>query len=166
VNIAMLLDLVADTFGDRVALTESGESRTYDQLRGLARAAAGELSAAGAATLAYADVSSSAVPTALFGAAWAGASYAPLNFRLPADSLRQQVARLDRPAVVSSTALVAELTEPPATERAVWLERLGRDAGSRDAVGEYVADPEGLRSSCSPAARRAPRRPHSSATTI
>jgi acyl-CoA synthetase (AMP-forming)/AMP-acid ligase II len=143
VNIAMLLDLVADTFGDRVALTESGESRTYDQLRGLARAAAGELSAAGAATLAYADVSSSAVPTALFGAAWAGASYAPLNFRLPADSLRQQVARLDRPAVVSSTALVAELTEPPATERAVWLERLGRDAGSRDAVGEYVADPEG-----------------------
>ena len=53
------------------------------------------------------------------------------------------MARLDRPAVVSSTALVAELTEPPATERAVWLERLGRDAGSRDAVGEYVADPEG-----------------------
>jgi long-chain acyl-CoA synthetase len=71
VNIAMLLDLVADTFGDRVALTESGESRTYDQLRGLARAAAGELKAAGAATLAYADVSSSAVPAALFGAAWA-----------------------------------------------------------------------------------------------
>jgi hypothetical protein len=35
----MLLDLVADTFGDRVALTESGESRTYDQLRGLAQAA-------------------------------------------------------------------------------------------------------------------------------
>ena len=100
-NIAMLLDLVADTFGDRVALTEGGESRTYDQLRGMARAAAGELTAAGAATLAYADVSSSAVPTALFGAAWAGASYAPLNFRLPAESLRQQVARLDRPTVVA-----------------------------------------------------------------
>ena len=139
----MLLDLVADTFGDRVALTEGGQSLTYDQLRGLARAAAGELTVAGAATLAYADVSSSAVPTALFGAAWAGASYAPLNFRLPAESLRQQVARLDRPMVVSSTALVTELTDPPATDRDAWLARLGTDGGGQDPAGEYVAEPEG-----------------------
>ncbi len=139
----MLLDLVADSFGDRVALTEGGESRTYDELRGLARAAAGELVAVGASTLAYADVSSSAVPTALFGAAWAGASYAPLNFRLPAESLRQQVARLDRPTVVSSTALVAELTDPPATDRSAWLERLGGSGGDHEPAGEYVPEPEG-----------------------
>ncbi len=139
----MLLDLVADTFGDRVALTEDGTSRTYDELRGLARAAAAELNAAGAATLVYADVTSSAVPTALFGAAWAGASYAPLNFRLPAESLRQQVARLDRPTVVSSAALVAELTDPPATDRAVWLDRLSRGGGTHDPAGDYVPEPEG-----------------------
>jgi acyl-CoA synthetase (AMP-forming)/AMP-acid ligase II len=143
VNIAMLLDLVADTFGDRVALTESGESRTYDQLRGLARAAAGELKAAGAATLAYADVSSSAVPAALFGAAWAGASYAPLNFRLPAESLRQQVARLDSPLVVAQSALVAELTDPPATDRSAWLAGLGAAGGGGEPDGGYVPEPEG-----------------------
>ena len=67
----MLLDLVADTFGDRVALTEDGVSTTYDQLRALARAAGGELAASGAGTLAYADVSSAAVPAALFGASLA-----------------------------------------------------------------------------------------------
>src|SRR5580693_4850606 len=112
----MLLDLVADTLGDRDALTDGGESLSYEQLRHLARAAASELATAGSATLAYADVSSAAVPTALFGAAWAGASYAPLNFRLPADSLRSQVARLDRPSVVSSTELAPELTHPPAVD--------------------------------------------------
>ncbi len=73
----MLLDLVADTFGDRVALTEGGAHRTYDELRRLARVAAGELTATGAGTLAYADVSSAAVPTALFGAAWAGSVLRP-----------------------------------------------------------------------------------------
>ena len=36
----MLLDLVADTLGDRTALTDGGESFGYEQLRHLARAAA------------------------------------------------------------------------------------------------------------------------------
>jgi len=139
-NIAMLLDLVADTLGDRPALTEGGTTITYDQLRSMARAAAAELTDRGAGTLAYADVSSSAVPTALFGAAWAGASYAPLNFRLPPESLRSQVARLDRPTVVASAALVPELADPPATERSAWLERLGTGAGA--SVGEYEPEPE------------------------
>ncbi len=138
----MLLDLVADTLGDRVALTEGGEHRTYDELRLLARAAAGELTAAGAGTLAYADVSSAAVPTALFGAAWAGASYAPLNFRLPAESLRNQVGRLDHPAVVASTTLVPELSDPPATERSAWLDRLTSAADGERPAGEYEPEPE------------------------
>ena len=136
----MLLDLVADTVGDRPALTDGGESFSYDQLRQLARAAAGELVTTGAATLAYADVSSAAVPTALFGAAWAGASYAPLNFRLPAESLRSQVARLDRPSVVSSTELAGEFTDPPATDRATWLERMRSGEAGPD--GGYEPEPE------------------------
>ena len=139
----MLLDLVADTFGDRVALTEGGESCTYEQLRRLSRAAAAELTASGASTLAYADVSSSAVPAALFGAAWAGASYAPLNFRLPPESLRSQVARLERPLVVASEQLVTELTGPPATERTAWLARLRSTTGEGDPTNEYESEPSG-----------------------
>jgi acyl-CoA synthetase (AMP-forming)/AMP-acid ligase II len=139
-NIAMLLDLVADTFGSRAALTEDGTSTTYDELRSMARAAAAELTAAGTGTLAYADVYSAAVPIALFGAAWAGASYAPLNFRLPPESLRSQVARLDHPSVVASTALLLELSDAPVTERSVWLDRLrSTDDGP---AGEYEPEPE------------------------
>jgi acyl-CoA synthetase (AMP-forming)/AMP-acid ligase II len=137
----MLLDLVADTFGDRIALTEDGVSITYDQLRALARAAGGELAASGASTLAYADVSSAAVPTALFGAAWVGASYAPLNFRLPPEALRNQVARLDQPAVVASAALAPELPDPPPTERSAWLSGLS-SAGAAGSLSEYEPEPE------------------------
>ena len=108
----MLLDLIADSFGDRAALTDGQGSLTYGELRQLARTAASELADRGAATLAFADVSSRAVPTALFGAAWAGASYAPLNFRLPAEALRPQIDRLDRPRTVASTELCLPVGRP------------------------------------------------------
>jgi acyl-CoA synthetase (AMP-forming)/AMP-acid ligase II len=139
VNIAMLLDLMADTFGDRAAITEDGVSTTYDELRSLARAAATELTAGEAGTLAYADVNSAGVPIALFGSAWAGVSYAPLNFRLPPEALRNQMARLDQPRVVASSTLAAELADPPATEQSAWLERLRATAPGE---GEYEPEPE------------------------
>jgi acyl-CoA synthetase (AMP-forming)/AMP-acid ligase II len=140
-NIAMVLDLVADALGDRVALTEGGTQLTYRELRRLSQAAAAGLTSDGSGTLAYADVSSAAVPAALFGAAWAGASYAPLNFRLPADFLRAQVARLYRPTVVASGALVPQLTDPPAIERSVWLEQLVNRADGAPVAAEYEPDP-------------------------
>ncbi|MGD0311540.1 MAG: class I adenylate-forming enzyme family protein [Acidimicrobiales bacterium] len=144
-NIAMLLDLVADTFGERVALTDDHKSLTYEQLRHLARSAGRSLRSEGAATLAFADVSSAAVPTALFGAAWAGVSYAPLNFRLPVESLQAQTARLDTPAVVASTSLAAELSSG-AEATSAWMARLEAAGpagpGERDGDGAFVPEPE------------------------
>ena len=110
-NLALILDLIADTFGDRTAITDGDGSLTYAELRVLARAAAAELTAAESSTLAFADVSSRAVPVAMFGAAWAGASYAPLNFRLPASSLHAQLARLDAPLAVAGGVLAGQLGE-------------------------------------------------------
>ena len=54
-NIALLLDLAADTFGDRVALTDESGDRTFAGLRSLARSVGPPLAAAGAGTLAFAD---------------------------------------------------------------------------------------------------------------
>jgi acyl-CoA synthetase (AMP-forming)/AMP-acid ligase II len=145
-NIAMLLDLAADTFGDRVALTDDGGSLTYGQLRRLARSAGRDLRSEGAATLAFADVSSAAVPTALFGAAWAGVSYAPLNFRLPVESLQAQVARLDTPAAVASDALALGLSSAAAVATATWMDRLDvpdtADATDPDDDGAFEPEPE------------------------
>jgi long-chain acyl-CoA synthetase len=146
VNIAMLLDLIADSFGDRVALTDSQGSLTYGELRQLARTAGSELADRGAATLAFADVSSRAVPTALFGAAWAGASYAPLNFRLPVEALRPQIDRLDRPRTVASSELSSRLDRPSVVSTPAWWQAVGpaddgADAGSTGAVA-YPDEPE------------------------
>ena len=60
-NIAMLLDLVADTLGERVALTDDGGDLTYDELRALARGAARQLARDSVGTLAFADASSRSV---------------------------------------------------------------------------------------------------------
>jgi long-chain acyl-CoA synthetase len=139
VNIAILLDLMADSFGDRTALTDGVRSVSYADLRTWARAAGDELATGGSATLAFADVCSSAVPVALFGAAWVGASYAPLNFRLPAESLQAQLARLDAPLAVASESLSAELGGPPVVTTGQWQERLSRSG----AIDEpYADDPD------------------------
>jgi long-chain acyl-CoA synthetase len=142
VNIAMLLDLIADSFGDRVALTDSEGPLTYGELRQLARTAGSELADHGAATLAFADVSSRAVPTALFGAAWVGASYAPLNFRLPVEALRPQIDRLDRPRTVGSLELSSQLDRPSVVSTPEWRKVVGSAADGSAAAVAYPDEPE------------------------
>jgi acyl-CoA synthetase (AMP-forming)/AMP-acid ligase II len=142
VNIAILLDLMADSFGDRTALTDGAGSLSYGELRHLARSAGAGLGAERAATLAFADVCSAAVPAALFGAAWAGASYAPLNFRLPAESLRAQIERLDHPYSVASDNLSTKLRDSPVTSTSEWLLELGKGADVPTEGGDYEAEPE------------------------
>jgi acyl-CoA synthetase (AMP-forming)/AMP-acid ligase II len=142
VNIAMLLDLIADSFGDRAALTDSQGSLTYGELRQLARTAGSELADRGAATLAFADVSSRAVPTALFGAAWAGASYAPLNFRLPVEALRPQIDRLDRPRTVASSELSSLLDRPSVVSTPEWWQAVGPAGDGSTGAVAYPDEPE------------------------
>ena len=140
-NLALVLDLVADTFGDRTAIVDGSGSVTYDELRQLARAAAAELIAAESGTVAFADVSSRAVPVALFGAAWAGASYAPLNFRLPASSLLTQLDRLDDPFCVAGDVLAEEFGAERALTHVTgqWLSSLDGVTPPED---PYPAAPE------------------------
>lgn len=140
-NIAILLDLVADTLADRIALSDEAGDTTYADLRDLARSAAAELAGADVRTLAFADVTSAAVPAALFGAAWAGAAYAPLNFRLPAESLRAQVARLDRPVTVTSPELTGRLGSSPGRSSDEWLLGIRTTTGTSDAP--YHPEPDG-----------------------
>ncbi len=137
-NIALLLDLVADTLDERVALSDEHGDLTYADVRRLARTVAGELDATGTGTLAFADATSCAVPVALFGAAWAGIPYAPLNFRLPPESLREQLDRLDRPVLVGLGELTGRLggTARPTDE---WLRSIEIEAPSD--LG-YVPEPE------------------------
>lgn len=78
----MLLEMAAGGYGAREALRCAGASWSYESLFAAAGDAARAVRAAGARHAALLDVTSPAVPIALFGAAWAGVPFAPLSYRL------------------------------------------------------------------------------------
>lgn len=93
-NIAMLLDMAADACGERTAVVCGRESLTYAELRRAARRLAVQLRADGVAHLALLDVNGPAVPVALFGAAYAGVPYVPLNYRLTGPEIEALIERV------------------------------------------------------------------------
>jgi acyl-CoA synthetase (AMP-forming)/AMP-acid ligase II len=126
-NIAMLLDLAADAMGERRAIGEL----TYVDIRRLAVAASADVAARSNGTLAYADANGPAVPVALFAAAWAGVSYAPLNYRLPAAQQQALVDRLGTGYLVETDKAdtwLDELRSAATDEPAAYPDETGRPA--------------------------------------
>ena len=92
-NVAMLLEMAADGFGERVAVGDREHGLTYAQLLERARGAASLFQQHGADRIVLVDVNSEIVPIALFGAALAGLAFVPVNYRLADDRLRDVLAR-------------------------------------------------------------------------
>ncbi|MTV23896.1 acyl--CoA ligase [Nitriliruptoraceae bacterium ZYF776] len=92
-NLSMLLEMVADVHGDRVAVTCGDEQLDYRQLLDRARAAAGLLGERSQA-LAAIDETSPDTPVLLFAAALAGVPFAPLNYRLSDEQLAEELREL------------------------------------------------------------------------
>ena len=101
-NIAMILEMAADAFGDRVAVSDGRTSLSYVELRQRALAAAAIVKGNGSRNTALLDVNSTAIPVALFGAALAGTAYAPVNYRLAKDELSKLLERI-APATLFTT---------------------------------------------------------------
>jgi len=101
VNIAMILEMAADALGDRLAYGTRADGLSYEGLRAAARGIAERVEGTGAERLALMESNAPIVPATMFGAAWAGVSYAPLNYRLPEAQLEALLARIE-PAVVSA----------------------------------------------------------------
>ncbi len=100
-NIAMILEMAADALGDRLAYGTRADGLSYEGLRQAARGIAERVDGTGAERLALMESNAPIVPATLFGAAWAGVSYAPLNYRLPEAQLEALLGRIE-PAVVSA----------------------------------------------------------------
>ena len=95
-NLAMILEMAASGFGDRVAVGSlGGDGLTFAQVAERAARLAADLRARPPGPLAVAAPTGLHTPVALFGAAAAGRSYAPLNYRLPEASLDELIRRLD-----------------------------------------------------------------------
>ena len=141
-NLMMLLEMAAEGFGDRVAVQSGSTKLTYQQLFGAAGAAALHLQASGAERMALLDVSSPAVPVALFASAWAGVPFVPLNYRLTADELDSLVGEIAPSYLVTDAERASQLGRLPGTspvEREAFLARM---VPGGDAAPEWSMDPD------------------------
>ena len=101
-NIAMILEMAADALGDRLAYGTRADGLSYEGLRRRRprHRRPGRRHAAPSASRSWSPTPP-IVPATLFGAAWAGVSYAPLNYRLPESQLDALLGRIE-PAVVAA----------------------------------------------------------------
>ena len=96
----MLLEMAAEGFGDRVAIGPADEGLTYRGLFDRAGAASERFRAGGSTHVAMADLSSTALPISLFGAAWADLPFVPLNYRMTDEELAVLATRISPTVVV------------------------------------------------------------------
>ena len=101
-NIATILDMAAEAFGDRIAVVSGSTRMSYAELRAAAQRAAGAIRASKASYAALLDVNSPAAPVAIFAAAYAGVPYVPLNYRLTKAEINQLVERIAPAYLVTS----------------------------------------------------------------
>ena len=141
----MLLDMAADGMGDRIAIGSSTAGGTsFAELSSLASAGAAWVASSGASTVAYAGANGPAAAVALFAAARSGASYAPLNYRLPPASLRALAERLEGVVAVAGGEYVPSLegAGSSVTETSAWLASLASTTPASDGGVEAPEDPE------------------------
>jgi acyl-CoA synthetase (AMP-forming)/AMP-acid ligase II len=98
-NLMMLLEMAAQAAPERIAIGTLAEGFSYERLYGLAGGAAAWLREQPAERVLYTDVSSPALPVALFAASWAGLPFVPVSYRLADDRLRTLIGR-QAPAVL------------------------------------------------------------------
>jgi long-chain acyl-CoA synthetase len=123
-NISTILDMAAEAFGERAGVVNSATRMDYATLRERAYAAAQAIKASGAQYVAMLDVSSPAVPVAIFGAAYAGLPYVPLNYRLTRPEINELLARVAPAYVIvgdAYRALVEPRTDLQLVSRAEFL---------------------------------------------
>jgi acyl-CoA synthetase (AMP-forming)/AMP-acid ligase II len=135
-NIAMLLQMAAETCADRRGLTWHHEHYSYEALYHSARVAAETFAESGCAYVSVLDVSSPAVPVALMGAAMAGVPYVPLNYRLTSQELDALIDRITPVYLITDDrhlSAYGSRTSVTAVHRSDFLQRT-RDGAPGDAA--------------------------------
>jgi fatty-acyl-CoA synthase len=143
-NLMMLLEMAANGLEDRVAVGSLSDGTSYRRLFEQAGEAAARFRADPGDKVVLCDESSPAVPVALFGAAWAGMPYVPLNYRLPDDDLRALADR-SAPGVAIGDDIGAERIRDIVGLTAITRDEFIADcAGGAPATepGDWSMDPE------------------------
>jgi fatty-acyl-CoA synthase len=93
VNIAMLLEMVAESDPDRIVLGSNDDVTSAADLLAQSQRAASYFEKSGPKVVGYFGLNSDVLPVALFGAALAGVPFAPVNYRAPDQQLRRVIER-------------------------------------------------------------------------
>jgi acyl-CoA synthetase (AMP-forming)/AMP-acid ligase II len=142
VNLMMLLEMAASTFPERVAVKSGDDQLTFRELFAAAGAAARGLRESGARHAAVLDVSSLALPVGLFGAAWAGVPFVPLNYRLTGAELDRLVAQITPAVLVTDAERAAGLAGREGARVVARDAFLASARGGAEAPGEWSMDPD------------------------
>ncbi len=105
-NLSLLLEMSASTLEDRPAVTSGTRSLSYAQLDAAARRCAGKFLSMGATGVVYCGTNDASFPIAVFGAAYAGLPFIPLNYRLGDEQLQPLVEANRGAVVISETAKI------------------------------------------------------------
>lgn len=142
-NIALILQMTADTMPDRIGLVCDGKRWSYGELYQAAKGAAEIFVDNGCEHVALLDESSAAAPIALFGAALAGIPYVPLNYRLADADLGKLLDRVKPAFVIGDVARAEQLSQGHVCrQRQAFIDAAlsaGETASSEEREGEGIA---------------------------
>lgn len=144
-NLMMLLEMAAQGFGDREAFVNGDDSLTYQQLFDAAGQVGRQLRDSESDYLALLDVSSLALPIGLFGSAWAGKPFVPINYRLAPEEADALLERVQPSLLVTDQAhleaLSAGLAATP-VERSAFID--AARSGSAEVATDWSMDAEDI----------------------
>ena len=105
-NLSLLLEMSASTLEDRPAVTSGSRTLSYAQLDAAARRCAAKFLSMGATGVVYCGTNDASFPIAVFGAAYAGLPFIPLNYRLGEEQLQPLVEANRGAVIIAETAKV------------------------------------------------------------
>jgi acyl-CoA synthetase (AMP-forming)/AMP-acid ligase II len=143
-NLTLLLDMVVEGMADRVVIGNREGGLTATELRGRAQAAKQIIAKSGTPSLLYLAGNGPAFPTALFGAAYAGVPFLPINYRLSDEQLADILGRHRASLVITDAAdRVAAIAGSPTLSVDEFVERTASAPGSAEPV-VAEADPDDI----------------------
>lgn len=138
----MLLEMASSGFGDRTAVGSQGQGLTYEQLFQRSGAAATHFREAGIDRVSLVDVSSEALPIALFGSAWAGVPFVPLNYRLTVPELRHLAAEVAPSVTVCNDDALSAIADLDGVRAVVRPDFLSQWAEGSAPDSDWNVDPD------------------------
>lgn len=143
-NVTLLLDMVAEGMPDRVLLGDRDGGLTAAHLKEGALRARDLIAASGTPSLLYLAGNGPSYPAALFGSAYAGIPFLPINYRLSSEQIGDIVKRHPESLVITDAPeRINEIAGNPTMALADFADRVFGDTAPPAAAAEAPVDAGG-----------------------